>query len=68
MAIYEQFLISEPVKALVAERAPLSQIRPLARKEGLQTLLQSALNKVRDGVTTLEEALSICATQSELSE
>jgi hypothetical protein len=31
-------------------------------------LLQSSLNKVRDGMTTLDEALSVCATQAELME
>ena len=36
--------------------------------EGLQTLLESALNKVREGMTTLEEAFSVCATQAELAE
>jgi hypothetical protein len=30
--------------------------------------LEGALHKVRDGVTTLDEAFSVCATQAELIE
>ena len=68
IAIYEQFVISEHIKALVAEGAKLHALRKAAEGEGLQTLLKSALHKVRDGVTTLDEAFSVCATQAELFE
>ena len=68
IAIYEQFVITDAIKALIAEEAKLHEIRQQAKRDGLQTLLQSALNKVRDGVTTLDEAFSVCATQSELFE
>ena len=68
IAIYEQFVITDAIKALVADGAKLHEVRQAAQREGLQTLLQSALNKVRDGVTTLDEAFSICATQSEMME
>ena len=50
------------------EEVKAQQGKQAARKEGLQTLLQSALNKVREGVTTLDEAFSVCATQSEMFE
>ena len=65
VAIYEQFVISETIRDLVSERARLTEIRKQAQQEGLQTLLQSSLNKVREGVTTLEEAFSVCVTQRE---
>ena len=68
MAVYEQFVISDTIKAQIAEGAKLHQVRQAAQKEGLQTLLQSALNKVREGATTLDEAFSVCATQPELSD
>jgi len=68
IAVYEQFVISDTIKALVAEEAKLHQVRQAAQQEGLQTLLQSALNKVREGTTTLDEAFSVCATQPELSD
>jgi type II secretory ATPase GspE/PulE/Tfp pilus assembly ATPase PilB-like protein len=68
IAIYEQFVITERIKTLVAEGAGAHHVKQAAREEGLQSLLQSALNKVREGVTTLDEALSVCATQSEVAE
>jgi len=68
IAIYEQFVISDAIKTLIAEGATAHQLKQAAQRDGLQTLLQSSLNKVRAGTTTLEEAFSVCATQSELFE
>jgi type II secretory ATPase GspE/PulE/Tfp pilus assembly ATPase PilB-like protein len=66
IAIYEQFILTERIKQLIAEGARMHQVAQAAHEEGLQSLLESALHKVRDGVTTLDEAFSVCATQSEL--
>ncbi len=68
IAIYEQFVLTESIKRLLADGAKMHQIKKQAQQEGLQTLLQSALHKVRDGVTTLDEAFSVCSTQSEMEE
>ena len=68
IAIYEQFVITETIKSMIAEGASLPKVREQAVKDGLQTLLRSALNKVREGMTTLDEALSVCATQADLLE
>ena len=66
VAVYEPFVISEKARALIAEGAQLGVVRQAAKKEGLQSLFQSALNKVKEGITTLDEAFSICSTQSEI--
>ena len=66
VAIYEQFVLTDAIKTLLAEGAKMHEVRRQAQKEGLQSLLQSALRKVREGVTTLDEALSVCSTQSEM--
>ncbi len=68
VALYEQFLITDKIKALIAEGAKLHEVRQAAARDGFQTLLQSGLTKARDGVTTLEEIFSVCATQAELLE
>jgi type IV pilus assembly protein PilB len=65
IAVYEQFVVTDAMKALIAEGARLHELIRAAKQEGLQTLLHSALNKVREGVTTLDEALSVCATQAD---
>lgn len=66
VAVYEPFLISENMKARIAEGASIGAIRDAAKAEGFRTLLQHALNKVQQGITTLDEALSVCATHSEM--
>ena len=68
VAVYEQFVLTDRIKALISEGAKLHDVQQAARREGLQTLLESSLHAVRDGMTTLEEALSVCGTQAELFE
>ena len=68
VAIYEQFVIGDAMKALIAEGARLHELKQAAKREGLQSLLENGLKKVRDGITTLDEAFSVCATQSEMVE
>jgi type IV pilus assembly protein PilB len=65
IAVYEQFVTSEKIKSLIAEGASFTQLEEAARKDGFQTLLQSALNKVKNGITTLDEVLSSCSTQGQ---
>ena len=50
---------------MISHAASPDELRESAQKEGLKTLLQNALIKVRNGLTTLDEVLSVCATQSE---
>ena len=68
VAIYEQFVINDRIKTLISQGETLHKIKEEAGKDGFQTLFQSALNKVRDGMTTLDEAFSVCATQAEMME
>jgi type II secretory ATPase GspE/PulE/Tfp pilus assembly ATPase PilB-like protein len=68
VAVYEQFVIQDTIRALISDRAPMGTLKKKAAENGLTTLFQSALMKVKDGVTTPEEAFSICSTQSELFE
>jgi type II secretory ATPase GspE/PulE/Tfp pilus assembly ATPase PilB-like protein len=65
IAVYEQFMLSDDIKQLVSSHAPLNVIMEASKKEGQPSLFESALNKTVDGVTTLDEAFSICAAQKE---
>ncbi|MFN7015677.1 MAG: GspE/PulE family protein [Fimbriimonadales bacterium] len=58
IGLYELFIISEPVRRLIAHEADSEQIRAAAPPGTLFTIQQDALQKVRDGVTTIEEVLS----------
>lgn len=57
--ISEIMLINEQLRDLITQRTPFQKIREVARAGGMQTLYESGIKKVEDGVTSLEEALSI---------
>ncbi len=53
--IYQVMPISDAMKRLIMEGANAIQIADQAKKEGISDIRQSALKKVMDGVTSLEE-------------
>ncbi|HVY69464.1 MAG TPA: GspE/PulE family protein [Verrucomicrobiae bacterium] len=55
--IYELLVISEPVRALINERAPTVVIRQKAVELGMVTLREDGLRGIFDGDTTIEEVL-----------
>jgi type II secretory ATPase GspE/PulE/Tfp pilus assembly ATPase PilB-like protein len=59
--IYELLVVDARVRSLVLRRAPAHAIRQAARADGMTTLGQDAWNKVRAGVTTLEEVRPLLA-------
>ncbi|NDD91568.1 type IV-A pilus assembly ATPase PilB [bacterium] len=59
MAIYEVFDFSLSLKELVLRGATSIEIRRQAVEEGMSSLRDSALAKVAEGKTTLEEAMSL---------
>lgn len=59
VAIYEVFEFSQNMKEMVLRGESIIEIKKAAVKAGMTTLRMSALNKVREGMTTLEEAISL---------
>ncbi len=59
VAIYEVMPITEELRELILRNAPTSEIRDAGLAQGMKTLRQNALQKVIDGVTTLEEVLRV---------
>jgi type IV pilus assembly protein PilB len=47
--------LSDRVRELILDKKPSSEIRRAAREEGMVSLRESALEKVRAGVTTFKE-------------
>jgi type IV pilus assembly protein PilB len=47
--------LSDQIKEMILDRRPSSEVRKQALSEGMTTLRQAALQKVREGVTTLKE-------------
>ena len=54
-AIHELLDMSDPIREMIIERRPGSEIRRQAEKEGLSSLRESAVKKVFSGQTTLHE-------------
>ncbi|MBI2924840.1 MAG: type II secretion system ATPase GspE [Verrucomicrobia bacterium] len=55
--IFELLRISEPIRALINERAPTVVIRQKAIESGMVTLREDGLRGIFDGLTTVEEVL-----------
>lgn len=58
IAIFELMQMTEVIKEAVIRGASASEIRNLAKKEGMRTLRRSALLKLKRGETTIEEVLN----------
>ncbi|HWZ34489.1 MAG TPA: GspE/PulE family protein [Bryobacteraceae bacterium] len=54
-AIHELLDLSEQIRELILNKRPSSEIRRMAREEGMTFLRESALEKARAGITTLKE-------------
>jgi type IV pilus assembly protein PilB len=59
VAVYEVMPASQEIRDLVLRNATAAEIREVAQAQGMKTLRQNALQKVIDGVTTLEEVLRV---------
>ncbi len=59
MAVHEVMSITEDVERLVAERASSEEIGKMARSQGMLTLREDGLEKVRQGLTSIEEVLRV---------
>jgi type IV pilus assembly protein PilB len=54
-AIHELLDLTDPIRELILEKKPTSEVRKLAQKEGMTFLRESAIDRVKRGITTLRE-------------
>jgi general secretion pathway protein E len=59
LGIFEIFPMSDKIKKLVMKKATDAELRRVAVREGMTTLREDAWQKVRSGLTTVEEALRV---------
>jgi type IV pilus assembly protein PilB len=59
VAIYEVMPVTTELRDLMLRNATTNEIRDTAVSQGMKTLRQNALQKVVDGVTTVEEVLRV---------
>ncbi|MFC1514677.1 GspE/PulE family protein [Candidatus Omnitrophota bacterium] len=58
-AIFEIMKVNKRLRYLIARNAPEDEIFREARKDGLKLLIESGIDKVNEGITTLEEVARV---------
>jgi type II secretion system protein E len=66
MGIYELLILNEALRPLILNRAPASTIANKAMEGGMRTLRTDGWNKVRAGLTTIEEVLRVTQIEEHL--
>jgi type IV pilus assembly protein PilB len=59
IGVYEVMLMSANIEMLCIERRSSDEIRAVAMREGMKTLRDDGLEKVKQGITSLEEMLRV---------
>ena len=54
-AICELLDLTDRIREMIVDRRPTSEIKRVAREEGMITLRESGMAKIRSGITTLKE-------------
>ncbi len=63
-AIYELMVLSDEIRALIVANEDANNIRKMAVKQGMQSLRDSALNKLVEGLTSIDEVLRLTQTDT----
>ncbi|RMF70586.1 MAG: type II/IV secretion system protein, partial [Calditrichaeota bacterium] len=58
-AIYEIMLVDDEIRDHIVRKSPTNRLRELAVKKGMITLRQDGIEKIRMGITTLDEVLRV---------
>jgi type II secretory ATPase GspE/PulE/Tfp pilus assembly ATPase PilB-like protein len=61
VALHELLVADDALKAAIQRKAPIGDLRSLARAGGMTTLLQDGIEKVLLGMTDLKQVLAVCS-------
>ncbi len=64
IGVFETLKMSEAIKKLIIEKADADDIAKQAVSEGMTTMLDDGLEKVKKGLTTIEEVLRVTKVES----
>jgi type II secretory ATPase GspE/PulE/Tfp pilus assembly ATPase PilB-like protein/RNA polymerase subunit RPABC4/transcription elongation factor Spt4 len=62
--VFELFVMNDDFKHLISGNYKESELLKMARDGGMQTLLEDGIEKVRQGVTSLDEILRVIGSQN----
>jgi type IV pilus assembly protein PilB len=65
VGVFEVVRITPRMASLIQTRTPLPELRAAAREQGMKLLLDSGLDKVQAGVTSLEEVLTVATSEED---
>jgi type IV pilus assembly protein PilB len=65
MGIFEVIRVTEQIKACIYRDASEQEVKEVARRQGMNTLLEDGLRKVEQGLTSIEEVLSVAPAGTE---
>jgi type II secretory ATPase GspE/PulE/Tfp pilus assembly ATPase PilB-like protein len=60
MGIHELLVASDEIKRMIQKRKPVEELRQLAIREGMTTLLQDGIQKVLKGHTDFKQVRAVC--------
>lgn len=59
IGIYEVLLMDDDVRAAVVRKASADEIKTIAIKNGMTTMVEDGIGKAMAGITTIEEILRV---------
>ncbi len=68
LPIFEVMEMSDEVARLTMERANTSVIRKAAKRDGMKELIEDGLEKIKMGLTTIDEVLSVASIEQDVVE
>ncbi|WP_163537905.1 ATPase, T2SS/T4P/T4SS family [Gracilibacillus sp. YIM 98692] len=66
MAIHELFVIDDTVRNMMMNQKGITEIKTYAKQNGMTFLIDDGLDKIKQGLTTLEEVLRVVAETDEV--
>lgn len=64
LGVFEILEVSKEIRRLIAEKADADLINQQAIKEGMTSMLDDAMTKVQQGLTTIEEVIRVTKSES----
>jgi type IV pilus assembly protein PilB len=60
--LYETMPVTDEIRSLVIQRASTASLRALAIEQGMRLLRDDGLDKIKQGITTVEEVVRVTGT------
>lgn len=64
LGVFEVLEVTQVIRDLIAQKADAEAIDAQARKEGMRSMLNDAMIKVQQGLTTIEEVIRVTKSES----